>query len=82
MLKAGVKTSEFLAVLVFAIGTLASSLADKLTPKWAAISTAIAVGAYAVSRGLTKLGANMAVPPPVSSLPSPPTPPAASTPPQ
>lgn len=52
--KPGYKTSEFLAVLLFAIGALASSLADALSPKWAAIAIAVASGAYAVSRGLAK----------------------------
>ena len=60
MLKPGVKSSEFFAVLVFAIGALASSLADQLQPKWAAIATGIAVAAYAVSRGIAKHGAAQA----------------------
>jgi Na+/proline symporter len=65
--KPGYKTTEAAAMLLFAIGALASSLADKLSPKWAALATAIAVAAYAVSRGLAKLQVNVtqqAPPPP------------------
>lgn len=69
-MKPGVKTSEFLAVLLFSIGALASSIADQLAPRYAAIGIGVAAAAYAISRGIAKHGAlvgaglNNAPPPP------------------
>lgn len=68
MLKPGVKSSEFVAVLIFAIGALASSLADQLQPKWAAIAISVATAAYAVSRGIAKHGAALASVPPTAQV--------------
>ena len=76
--KPGYKTSELLATFLAALVPWIAQWAGTLNPKWAAIVTGIEGAAYAISRGLTKLGAYMATPPPVQSLPSPPTPPAAS----
>lgn len=70
--KPGYKTTEAAAMLLFAIGALASSLADKLSPKWAALATSIAVAAYAVSRGLAKMQVSV-----THQIVTPPTPPAA-----
>ena len=53
-LKPGQKTTEFLLVVLTAIGLVASAAADWLPPRYAAIGTAIATAAYAVSRGLAK----------------------------
>lgn len=78
MLKPGYKTTEFLAVVLVAIGSLAAALASELTPRWAAIASAISVGAYAVGRGIAKAGATMGN---VPTAPTPPNPPAV-TPPQ
>lgn len=62
--KPGYKTSELAAVLLFSVGTLASSLADKLSPKWAAIAISISTAAYAISRGLAKMTVTYGPPPP------------------
>jgi hypothetical protein len=35
---------------------LAASLASQLTPRYAALATSISVGAYALARGIAKLG--------------------------
>ena len=65
--KPGHRTSEFATMLTFAIGTLAASLADKLSPKWAAIAISISTAAFAISRGLAKVtityGGNPPAPP-------------------
>lgn len=56
VLKTGYKTTEFLLVVANCIGVLAAALASALTPRYAAIASSISVGAYAVGRGLAKLG--------------------------
>lgn len=78
--KPGYTTTELLATFVAALVPWIAQWAGTLSPKWAAIVTGVEGAAYAISRGLTKLGAYMAAPPPVESLPSPPTPPAATPP--
>lgn len=55
--KPGYKTTEALATALTALGALVAALAGHLSPKYAAIAASIATGCYAVSRGLTKLGA-------------------------
>lgn len=67
--KPGHRTTEFLLTLATVVGLLAAALADQLTPRYAAIATAVSVGAYAIARGLAKIGT---VPP--SPPPPPPTP--------
>ena len=44
-------------------GYLAAALAGQLTPRYAAIATAVSVGAYAVARGLAKLGPTTVISP-------------------
>lgn len=78
MLKPGYRTTEFLAVVLVAIGSLAAALASELTPRWAAIASAISVGAYAVGRGIAKAGATLGT---VPTAPVPPNQPPV-TPPQ
>lgn len=80
IVKPGYKTTEFLAAVVAAVVPWIAQWAGTLSPKWAAIVMGISTVGYQLSRGLTKLGAYMVTPPPVSSLPSPPTPPAATPP--
>lgn len=53
----GYKTTEALATFLTALGALIAALAGHLSPKWAALASSISVGCYALSRGLTKLGA-------------------------
>ena len=78
MLKPGYKTTELLAVVLVAIGSLAASLAGELTPRYAAIASAISVAAYAVGRGIAKAGATLGTVPtaPVPPNPAPPAGPA------
>ena len=63
-MKPGHKTSEFALTVLTAVGLLAAALASQLTPRYAAIATSISVGAYALARGITKLGALWSQPPP------------------
>lgn len=67
--KPGHRTTEFAAMALFAVGTLASSIADKLSPKWAAISISVATAAYAISRGLAKVTINYGPTPPPPPTP-------------
>lgn len=62
--KPGYKTTEFAVTVLTAIGALAAALAGQLTPRYAAIAAAISTGAYALSRGITKLGVYLNVPAP------------------
>lgn len=64
--KPGHKTTEFALTVLTVVGLLAAALADQLTPRYAAIATAVSVGAYAVARGLAKIGPTtvVATPPP------------------
>jgi hypothetical protein len=56
-LKHGYKTTEFWATSLVTVGALIASLADKLPPRYAVYAGMASQGAYALSRGLTKLGA-------------------------
>lgn len=62
--KPGYKTTEFIATALAAVGALVAAFADKLPARYAAIAAAVATGCYAISRGLTKLGAYAPAPPP------------------
>jgi hypothetical protein len=55
-MKPGYKTTEFLALLLVNIGSVAASLEGNLSPKYAAFAAAISAGAYAIGRGLAKGG--------------------------
>ena len=55
-MKPGYKTTEFLVSVLTALGALLASLVGELSPKYAALASAISLGAYAISRGLTKAG--------------------------
>lgn len=54
-LKPGHKTTEFAVVVLADLGLLAAALAGNLSPKYAALATAVSTSAYAISRGLAKL---------------------------
>jgi len=56
MHKPGYKTTEFWATIAFNVGTLSAALSGVLSPKWAAVASAVSVFGYNVSRGLTKAG--------------------------
>jgi hypothetical protein len=64
--KPGYKTTEFLVTVATSIGALVAALADALPPRYAVYAASISSGAYAISRGLTKL-----FPPPVVTPPPP-----------
>lgn len=55
VLKPGYKTTELAVVVLTDIGVLAAALAGSLSPKYAALATAVSGAAYALSRGLAKL---------------------------
>jgi uncharacterized membrane protein YfcA len=65
--KPGYKTTEFFVTVLTAVGALIAALAGQLTPRYAAIASAVSVAAYALSRGLAKR-----YPPPVVTPPTPP----------
>ena len=75
--KPGYQTTELLAAVLASVAAWVAQWAGTLSPKWAAIVMGASTVGYQLSRGLTKLGAYMSTPPPVESLPTPPTPPAA-----
>lgn len=76
--KPGYQTTELLAAILASVAGWIANWAGTLSPKWAAIVMGASTVGYQLSRGLTKLGAYMSTPPAATSLPSPPTPPAAS----
>lgn len=51
----GQKTTEFLVTVALIVGVVAFAIADKLPPRYAAISAAVSAAAYAISRGLAKI---------------------------
>jgi len=55
--KPGYKTTEFIITVLTAVGLITASSASWLPPRFAAIGTAISVGAYAIARGLAKVSA-------------------------
>ena len=54
-MKPGYKTTEFIVSVLTALGALLASLVGELSPKYAALASAISLGAYSVSRGLAKM---------------------------
>lgn len=54
-LKPGYKTTEFIVTVLTTIGLITASSASWLPARYAAIGTAISVGAYAIARGLAKI---------------------------
>lgn len=78
MLKPGYKTTELLFAVLVAIGSVTAALAGELTPRYAAIASAISAAAYAIGRGIAKAGATLGT---VPTAPVPPNQPPV-TPPQ
>lgn len=56
-MKPGVKTSEFLLAVATSVGAVAAASAGVLSPRYAAIASAVSVAAYNLARGLAKLNA-------------------------
>jgi hypothetical protein len=57
IVKPGYKTTELLAAILASVSSWLFEWQGSLSPKYAAYVSAIAAAAYAISRGLTKLGA-------------------------
>lgn len=57
--KVGWKTSEFWALVALNVGVVSAAEESSLAPHWAALCAAISVGAYALSRSLTKAAAHL-----------------------
>lgn len=55
-MKPGHLTTEFWVIVLTNLGLVVAALAEALPPKWAALGVAVANAAYAVARGLAKLG--------------------------
>ena len=53
-IKPGFKTTEFWMVILTMIGSVATSVAGIIPAKWAAVASAVAGAAYAISRGMAK----------------------------
>jgi hypothetical protein len=62
--KTGIKTTEFFVTIATLIAVLASSLADVLPARYAAIAGSIAAAGYSIARGLSKLGIKPETPAP------------------
>lgn len=54
--KPGIQTSEFWFGVAVAVGTLIAALSDALSPRYAAIASAVVAGLYAIGRGQSKQG--------------------------
>jgi Na+/proline symporter len=52
--KPGYKTTELYVALLTIVGSTVAALAGDLSPRYAAIASAIAAAAYAIARGLAK----------------------------
>ena len=52
---AGMKSSEFLITVATNLGVVAAAFSGVLSPRYAAIASAVSVAAYNVARGLAKL---------------------------
>jgi hypothetical protein len=50
----GMRTSEFYVTVATNIGVVAAALAGALSPRYAAVASAVSVAAYSVARGLAK----------------------------
>jgi hypothetical protein len=64
MLKPGWRTTEFVVTVLVSVGAVVAAFADALTPRYAAIASAVSVAAYAIARGLAKNGATRPPVPP------------------
>lgn len=55
-MKPGWQTSEFWLTVATDAGIVAAALTGELSPKYAAIAVAVSKVAYAIARGLAKVG--------------------------
>jgi hypothetical protein len=56
-MRRGFKTTEFWATVALNVGVVAAAIQGTLSPKWAAVASAVSVAAFNVSRGLAKKSA-------------------------
>lgn len=72
--KPGLQTTELWIAVLTEVGALAAALAGELSPKYAAIASAVSAAAYAISRGITKHGvASGNAPKVIANVPTVPT---------
>jgi hypothetical protein len=57
IVKPGFKTTEFVVSVLAGVGSWLAAWDGTLSPKYAAIASAVAAGLYSLSRALTKYGA-------------------------
>lgn len=55
-MKPGQRTTEFWTTVALCIGVVMSAVAGALSPRYAAIAASVSVAAYAIARGLAKIG--------------------------
>lgn len=55
-MKPGHRTSEFVATVALCVALGTAALVSQLSPRYAAIASAISIAAYAISRGIAKQG--------------------------
>jgi hypothetical protein len=53
--KPGYKTTEFILTVLANLSIGLAAVTEKLSPHWAAITSAVSTGLYALARGLAKL---------------------------
>jgi hypothetical protein len=73
-MKPGWKTTEFAVTVITAAAALIAALSGQLSPRYAALASAISVGLYAVSRGLAKVPTPIVTPAPPTTVAPPPPP--------
>lgn len=54
-MKPGIKTTEFWTTIATNVGIVSAAMAGVLSPRYAAVASAVSVAAYNVARGLAKL---------------------------
>jgi len=69
--KPGYLTTEFWVIVLTAVGSVVAASASWLTPRYAALASAIAAGAYAIARGIAKRPTAVINPPPAPPAPTP-----------
>jgi hypothetical protein len=52
---AGFRSTEFWATVATNVGVVAAASAGALSPRYAAIASAVSVAAYSIARGLAKI---------------------------
>ena len=81
LLKPGYKTTELLVTVLTAVGSVLAAWNGSLSPKYAAIASAVSVAAYSLARAITKYGVATSGKP-IVTVPAVPAPPPAAPGPQ